>query len=105
MLSYQKPKYLSADALRQLLEKAVDKGWIREAWHSEHERAYRNITMEDVLYGLEHPDWILVAPPDYDDDHKNWEYLIKTVDIEGIELHLKIAPNPADGTAYVITKF
>jgi hypothetical protein len=99
------PPSLNLNNLRHLVAKAVEKGWVREVWHSERERAYRNISMEDVLYGLERPDWTLAAPPDYDARHKNWEYLIKTVDIEGVELDLKIAPNPADGTIIVITKF
>ena len=61
--------------------------------------------MEDVLYGLERSDWVLAALPNYDDEHKNWEYKIKTVDIEGVELGLKIAPDLATGTVIVITKF
>ena len=99
------PPSLNLNALRHLVAKAVEKGWVREVFHAEHERAYRNISMEDVLYGLERSNWTLAAPPDYDATHKNWEYQIKTVDIEGVELGLKIAPNPADGTVIVITKF
>jgi hypothetical protein len=104
MLSFPS-KSLSEIALRQFVTKGLEKGWIREAFHAEHERAYRNISMEDVLYGLERSDWILVATPDYDPQHKNWEYKIKTVDIDGDELTLKIAPNLTDGTITVITKF
>lgn len=96
---------MAEPVLRQLVAKAVEKGWIREAFHSEHERAHRNISMEDVLYGLERSDWVLAALPNYDDEHKNWEYKIKTVDIEGVELGLKIAPDLATGTVIVITKF
>jgi hypothetical protein len=99
------PPFLNLNALRQLITKAVEKGWVREVFHAEHERAYRNISMEDVLYGLERSDWTLAAPPNYDAEHRNWEYQIKTVDIEGVELGLKIAPNPTDGTVIVITKF
>ena len=106
MLSYQRnAKPLSEGALRQLIARAVQKEWIREAFHSEHERAYRNVSLEDVLYGLERSDWCLAAPPNFDTDHKNWEYEIKTVDLEGVELHLKIASGPVDGTVIVITKF
>ena len=106
MLSYPKqPKPLSEAALRQLVSKALEKGWVREAFHSEHERAYRNISGEDVLYGLERPDWTIVGFPDYDKNHHNWEYLIKTCDLEGDELQLKIVPNVADGTVKIVTKF
>lgn len=107
MLSYERPrpKKLTVNALRQFIGKAIDKGWVREKWHSEHDRAYRNISNEDVLYGLERSDWTLAATPDYDEDHGSWEYEIKTVDIEGEELHLKVAPIPSDGVVWVITKF
>jgi hypothetical protein len=106
MLSYQRNrKPLSESALRQLVTSAVEKEWVREAFHSEHERSHRNISYEDILYGLERSDWSLAAPPDFDDTHKNWEYEIKTVDIEGVELHLKIAPRVDDGTVLVITKY
>ena len=96
---------MAENALRQVIAKAVEKGWVREAFHAEHERAYRNISMEDILYGLEHSDWTLAAAPDYDSAHKNWEYKIKTVDIDDVELFLKIAPDPSAGTVLVITKF
>jgi hypothetical protein len=105
MLSYIQPKPLSGAALRQLIAKAVEKGWVRETFHSEHERAHRNISDEDILYGLERADWIIVSPPDYDKEHNSWEYLIKTCDLDGVELHLKVVPGPADGTVKVITKF
>src|SRR5690242_5052740 len=106
MLSYrQGSRPLSEAGLRQLIDKALDKEWVREAFHSETERAYRGISDEDVLYGLERSDWVLAAEPDYDPDHKNWEYLIRTHDLEGDELHLKVVPNPSEGTVRVITKF
>jgi hypothetical protein len=95
MLSYQRNrKPLSESALRQLVTSAVEKEWVREAFHSEHERSHRNISYEDILYGLERSDWSLAAPPDFE-----------TVDIEGVELHLKIAPRVDDGTVLVITKY
>jgi len=107
MLSYQQPrsKPLSEGALRKLVAKAIEKGWVREVPHSEHDRAYRKISNEDVLYGLERSDWVIATDPDYDPTHRNWEYKIKTVDVEGEELVLKIAPNPVDGTIKVITKY
>jgi hypothetical protein len=107
MLSYSQPrtKALSESVLRQHVAKALSKGWIRESFHSATERAHRNVSFDDVLFGLEKSDWVLAAPPNYDDDHKGWEYLIKTTDIEGVELELKIAAKPVDGTVIVISKF
>ena len=107
MLSYQKQpsKALSVAALRQVIVRALEKGWVRETPHSEHERAYRNISDEDVMHGLERSDWVIDAPPDYDGKHKSWEYLIKTCDLEGVELHLKLTASSTDGTVRVITKY
>lgn len=106
MLSYpQRPKPLSEAALRSFITKALEKGWIRESWHSEVERSYRNISYEDVLYGLEFSDWVFAAPPNYDEKHKNWEYLIKTQDLEGEELQLKVAAKIDDKTLIIISKF
>jgi|HubBroStandDraft_1064217.scaffolds.fasta_scaffold10996_2 hypothetical protein len=98
------PRPLNENALRQLITKAVDKGWVREGFHAEHERAYRNISMEDIIFGLEHANWNIVSQ-EYDATRKNWKYKIKTVDIEDAELVLLIAPDPDAGTVFVVTKF
>ncbi len=105
MLSYGKAKRkpLSEAALRLVIVKALEKGWIRESAHCD-ERAYRNISDQDVAYGLEWSGWVFEEPPNYDEDHEGWEYLIKTRDLDEIELHLKISPNDADGLT-VITKY
>jgi len=47
MLSSKK-KPLSPAGLRLLLEKALDKGWVRELPHSDVDRAYRNISDDDI---------------------------------------------------------
>jgi hypothetical protein len=68
-----------------------ERGYYRESFHSEYERAYRDISPDDIAHGIECRDWVLSKEPDYDSEHQSWEYLIRTVDIEGEELHLKIA--------------
>ncbi len=62
-------KPLSEAGLRQAVTKALDKGFIREAWHSEVERADRNISDDDIRFGLERKSWTLERAPDYDEDH------------------------------------
>jgi hypothetical protein len=103
----KRPQPLSEQALRAAVKRATDKGFIREAFHSEVERADRNISDEDIRYGLERKDWTLAKKPDWDDcpKHKNWEYLIKTVDVDQEILHLKIAIYPAENRIKVITKY
>jgi hypothetical protein len=57
------------------------------------------------VHGLERKDWVLEGHPNYDAEHRKWEYLIRTVDTEGQELHLKIAATPADKRIEIITRW
>jgi len=86
-----RPRYFNEQHLRVFVRLACERGYYKESFHSEHERAYRNISPDDIAYGLERDDWILCEEPNYDEKFENWEYLIRTFDIEGVELHLKIA--------------
>jgi len=101
----ERPSPLNKNGLRNLIRVALTKGYYRESWHAVHAHAERNISSDDVIHGLEHPDWAFAQPPNYDDGHGNWEYLIKTVDIEGEELHIKIAAFPSEKRFEVITRW
>lgn len=96
---------LSENALRQLIRVAIEKGYYQETPHAENEHPERNLSTDDVLYGLEREDWTLAKPPNFDDVHTNWEYLIKTIDIEGEELHIKLAAFPEEKRFEVITRW
>jgi len=100
MLSSIRP--MSEAALRQFIGKALDKGWVRESFHSEVERAYRNISDEDIQYGLSRKDWIIEDEPEQ--INKGFKYLIRTVDIEQEELHLLVLPTDVE-TLIVVTKY
>ncbi len=97
-------KPLSAIALRQFVNKALDKGWWREDFHSEFDRAYRNISADDVEYGLERSSWILEKTEPAKEEGL-FKYTIRTADIEGDELHLVLLPRTKTGTLRVITKY
>lgn len=101
----KRPKPLTEQALRSLLARALRKGLYRESFHAEHEHPERNISTEDVVYGLERRDWTLAAAPNYDTQHKTWEYLIKTKDLEGNDLHIKLAVFPQQNRFEVITRW
>ena len=101
----QRSSALSERTLRQLLRVALDRGYCRESWHAESGHPDRSISIEDVIYGLERRDWTLARPPNYDDEHRNWEYLIRTVDVEGDELHIKIAAFPSEKRIEIITRW
>jgi hypothetical protein len=91
--------------LRELVRFARKRGYYGETFHSEVERAHRNISPDDIAYGLDREDWYQCRKPDFDEEHNNWEYLIHTADIEGDELHLKIAVDEKNKRFEVISKW
>ena len=96
---------LTETALRHLIQTAIAKGYVRETPHAENFHPERNLSIDDVLHGLERKDWVLAKPPNYDEEHGSWEYLIKTVDVEGQELHIKLAAYPGDKRIEIITRW
>ncbi len=95
---------LELDELRAKVQRVVMYGSVGEAWHSGNDRAYRNVSIDDILYMLDRP-WVLSAEPDWDDKHRNWEYLLAGTDIEGDPLSLKITVNDELLRILVITNF
>ncbi len=61
--------------------------------------------MQDIVAGLERHDWRLVGTPEYDEKHKEWKYTIETVDLEGEELHVRIAVSLERFSFTVVTKW
>ncbi len=96
---------LGEKALRAFIRRALERGYFRESFHAEHEHPERNISTDDVIYGVEREGWTLAEKPNYDAAHKSWEYLIKTEDLDGNELHIKIAVFPQEGRLEVITRW
>ena len=103
MLS-SKRKPLSPAALRQFLEKALDKGWVKERYHSDVDRAYRNISDDDVAHGLELSSWV-IEKTEPAREAGLFKYTIRTADIEGDELRLVVLPLIATGRVEIITKY
>jgi hypothetical protein len=101
----RRPSPLGEHALRQLIRAALDRGYFTESLHAEAEHPERGISIDDVLFGLEREDWTLAKPPNYDERHRSWEYLIRTVDIEEDELHVKLAAYPAEKRIEIITRW
>ena len=101
----ERPDPLSIGALRQHIRLALDKGYFQEKNHAENDHPERNLSIDDVIHGLERKDWILEREPNYDEEHRGWEYLIKTVDIDGDELHIKLCAHPADKRIDIITRW
>ena len=102
MLSFSKP--MSEGALRQFIARALDKGFVREGFHSEVERADRNISDEDIHYGLSRKDWVQTQPPERSRTG-GFKYLIQTVDVEQAALHLLVKPDEKSGNLKILTKY
>jgi hypothetical protein len=100
-----RPPCLSETALRNLVSSAIEMGWYKERFHAEHDHPERNISIEDCIYGLERADWTLDRPPEFDEDHENWKYFIRTVDIEGESLLILIKAMPEYKRFEVITRW
>jgi hypothetical protein len=100
-----RPPHMGEQQLREFVRVARRKGYYGETFHSEVERAHRDISPDDIAYGLDREDWYQCRQPDFDEEHNNWEYLIHTVDIEGDELHLKIAVDEKNKRFEVISKW
>lgn len=81
------------------------RGYYRESFHAENDHPERGLSTDDVVHGLECKDWTLAREPNYDEIHGNWEYLIRTVDIEGDDLHIKIAVVPETKRIEIITRW
>ncbi len=90
--------------LRSQVQRIVMYGTIRETKHSADDRAYRNVSQDDILAMLE-GNWVLDAEPEWDTEHRNWKYRVAGVDIEGDPLVLLIAVNVEMQRIDIITKF
>jgi len=95
---------LDEEALRLIVQRIVYYGEIKESFHSATERAERNVSQDDILAMLEGA-WTLATEPDWDQEHKNWEYKLAGADLEGDELRLKIAVNEEMQRITIITKY
>jgi hypothetical protein len=95
---------LDENKLQEVVQRITNYGKIREMRHSSKDRSYRNISEDDILAMLQGK-WKLAATPDWDEQHRNWEYKIKGSDIEGEELVLKIAVNEELQRIDIITKY
>ena len=101
----KRPPVLSEASLRQLVKVALDKGYYTETFHAENEHPERQISLDDVLHGLEREDWTLTKTPNFDEEHWSWEYLISTTDIDGDALGIKLAAFPDDRRIEIITRW
>lgn len=104
-MSKGRGKPLGEKALRSFIRKVFLSGDCREDFHAEHGHPERGIFANDVVHGLKRKGWSFAEPPNYDHEHRSWEYLIRTEDVEGNELHIKVAAFPRRNRLVVITRW
>ena len=100
-----RPLALSPNALRNLIQAALSRGFFDESEHAEFDHPERNLSTDDILYGLKQSDWVYAKEPDFDTVHNTWEYLIRTKDVEGNELEIKLAAYPDYNRIRIITRW
>jgi hypothetical protein len=83
----ERPSPLNENALRQFIRAAIEKGYYSESLH----HPERNISVDDVLHGVERSDWNLV---NVEWRGSFYSYEICTVDIEGDELTIIVWAYP-----------
>ncbi|CAN5570907.1 hypothetical protein BH10ACI4_BH10ACI4_13680 [soil metagenome] len=95
---------LDENRLRDVVQRILYYGEIKETFHSASERAARNVSQDDIAAMLE-SQWKLEGTPEWDGNHKNWKYRLAGVDLEGDSLVLVVTVNEELKRVTVITKF
>lgn len=95
----ERPSPLNDNALRQLIRVAIDKGYYTESLH----HPERNISVDDVLHGVDRDDWSLVGNPEWHENSRSYRYRILTVDVEGDELTVIVEAHPEETRIAIIT--
>ncbi len=95
---------LDENTLRDVIQRILYYGEIKETFHSASERAERNVSQDDIAAMLE-SQWKLEGAPEWDGTHKNWKYRLEGYDLEGDALVLVVTVNEELKRVTVITKF
>jgi hypothetical protein len=91
-------------SLRDVIQRILYYGEIKETFHSVSERAERNVSQDDIAALLESR-WRLQGAPEWDANRKNWKYRLVGFDLEGDALVLLVTVNEELKRVTVITKF
>ncbi len=94
-------KPLDEGSLRIAVARILNYGRFRESKHARDDRAYRNISDDDILACLEGR-WELVGQ---EFGTRDWKYTIRGRDIEGDELGLVIVVDTDRQLVEIVTKF
>ncbi len=102
--SAERPAALKEDELRVRVQRIVCYGTVRESWHSQNDRSYRNISIDDIQHMLR-SEWKLAGKPEWSVEHRNWKYKLEGEDLDDDELTVVIAVRDEQVEIFVITKY
>jgi hypothetical protein len=100
----QRPNPLAAAEVRIIVLSALVNGSYLERFHERFDHAERKISIQDVIFGLEQP-WKRCSVDRFSEEHWQWKYKIRTVDIEGEPLNIIIALDPRNKWFEIVTRF
>jgi hypothetical protein len=100
------PPQLGEADLRKLLSEALDSAPDSnpETYHSRFGHLERDLSVDDVIYGLERP-WKFERAPQFNRDEWQWKYRIATNSIEGDPIVIIVAVDTANRSFQVITRW
>jgi hypothetical protein len=100
------PSSLTEKELRELIGNALEnrpgEGSL-ETFHARFHHLERNLSLDDVIHGLQRP-WAFDRPPEFNRDEWQWKYRIATQSIDGDDLVIIVAVDTANRSFEVITR-
>lgn len=101
------PPCLSEAELRALITDALENRpneAANETYHARFDHLERNLSMDDVIHGLERP-WTFDRPPEFNKDEWQWKYRIATQSIDGDDLVIVVAVDTLNRSFEVVTRW
>ena len=101
------PPCLSKEELRALVLDALENGpdeGSNFTFHARYDHLDRNLSQDDVIYGLERL-WNFDKPPVFNQDEWQWKYFIATESVDGDEILIIIAVDTLNRSFEVVTRW
>jgi hypothetical protein len=100
------PPCLSEEELRSLVSNALENGpdGSDDTFHARFDHLERDLSQDDVIYGLERP-WNFDKPPVFNEDEWQWKYSIATESVDGDALVIIIAVDTSNRSFEVVTRW
>jgi hypothetical protein len=103
-----RPKPLRTEEVQKVVIEAISHESFCEShvasWHTRFDHPERMISIQDVLYGLEHK-WRSCGPEEFNESEWQWKYRIKTTDLDDQRLTIIVALDPKNKRFVVVTRF